>query len=91
MRLTKHDREAFVRAVMQDVPNTDTCNALKAKLTAAIAACFTLKQAKERLPEFVKYLPTDRDSTGTSNLPAVANLVADLVQLGWPKDKEAQA
>lgn len=60
---------------------------LKEKLTAAIGACRTLKQARERLPEFEKYLPTERGNTGTANLPVVANLVADLTKAGWPKDK----
>lgn len=56
------------------------------KLTAAIGACTTLKVAKERLPEFVKYLPQERDSTGVTHLPVIANLVADLTCLGWPKE-----
>ena len=33
--------------------------ALRKKITAAIASCSTLKQAKEALPEFEKYLPVD--------------------------------
>ena len=51
MRLTKSDKEAFVRAC---------------------------------LPEFEKYLPAERDVTGTVNLP-VANVLAELTNLGWPK------
>ena len=57
---------------------------LEEKLTGAIGGCSTLKTALARLPEFEKYLPADRDSTGVSNLP-VANVVADLVKAGWPK------
>lgn len=57
---------------------------LKSKLTTVIEGCRTLKQAKERLPEFAKYLPAERGTSGTSNLP-VANLVADLTAAGWPK------
>ena len=59
--------------------------ALEDKLTATIACCTTLKTALERLPEFVAYLPTERDGTGVVNLPAVANLVTDLMAAGWPK------
>lgn len=59
---------------------------LRAELQSAIYCCSTLKQAKERLPEFEKYLPTDRDGTHISTLP-VANLVADLTAAGWPKDQ----
>lgn len=61
-------------------------DALQAKLRGIIKACSTLKQATERLPEFVKYLPADRTSTGVVNLP-VANVVADLMAAGWPKDQ----
>jgi Nucleotide modification associated domain 5 len=64
-------------------------DAVEAKLTASIEACTTLKSAKERLPEFEKYLPADRTPEKGVYLPAVANLVADLATLGWPKDKVA--
>ena len=153
MKLTKSDREAFVRAVLQDVPAEDwgaqlnavardellplvvanphvanvthawggnaniylknDCpevadvqaklaamiaardaeytarTALQHKLEAAIGACSTLAAAQKALPEFEKYLPKDRTKTGATSLPAVANLVADLTKLGWPKDKAA--
>lgn len=60
---------------------------LKEKIGATIAECSTLKVAKARLPEFEKYLPQDTDAFKTPNVPAIANLVADLTKLGWPKDK----
>lgn len=63
----------------------DARKAMGEKLRAIIDGCSTLKVAKERLPEFEKYLPADRDGHGTTNLP-VANVVADLMNLGWPKD-----
>lgn len=53
------------------------------RLNAAINACTTLKQLNDRLPEFAKYFPTEQQPT--KNLPAIANLVADLTKLGWPK------
>src|SRR5574343_368289 len=149
MRLTKTDKEAFVKAVMLDVPKIDyeeqlrkaitakweamlpadlgewrrkypdrfkseyiynakvigpvhpsehrdimgspdilalynsvkeqagTREELREKLYIVIRSCVTLEQAQERLPEFAKYLPADRDGTGVSNLPAVAGVVAD--------------
>lgn len=61
---------------------------LRTKIHGAIYGCTTLKAAQERLPEFVKYLPKDRDGTLTPNLPAVVNLVADLTKAGWPKGKK---
>lgn len=62
---------------------------MQLKLGGIINGCSTLKQAKERLPEFEKYLPKERDATGVSNLPAVSNVVAELSKLGWPKEQAA--
>lgn len=53
----------------------------QAKLNAVVNGCTTLKQLRTRLPEFVQYMP--EEETATRNLPAIANLVADLVHLGW--------
>ena len=58
------------------------------KLKGAIEACSTLKQLNERLPEFKKYFPTEQQPT--KNLPALANVVADLSRLGWPKGAAKQ-
>lgn len=69
---------------VEDREQTARREALEAKLKAIIEGCRTLKQAKERLPEFEKYLPAERGVTGTTNLPA-ANLVAELNAAGWPK------
>lgn len=60
--------------------------ALEERVSGVINSCTTLKIAKERLPEFVKYLPEEQEKT--QNLPAIANIVADLTKLGWPKDKQ---
>lgn len=53
------------------------------KLTAAFEGINTLKQAESTFPEFKKYYPTEAQPT--KNLPALANVVADLSKLGWPK------
>lgn len=60
-------------------------NNLRKQLTAVIAACSTLKQAKEALPEFIKYLPEEPGNPVDRTLPVVGNLVADLSKAGWPK------
>lgn len=60
-------------------------NNLRKQLTAVIAACTTLKQAKEALPEFIKYLPEEPGNPVDRTLPVVGNLVADLSKAGWPK------
>jgi hypothetical protein len=59
---------------------------LEAKLQAAINSCSTLRQARERLPEFLAYLPKEEEPL--KNLPAVANLVVSLIDAGW-QQKEA--
>ena len=57
----------------------------QSKLSAAINGCSTLAQLKKLLPEFISYFPSETEPT--KNLPAVANMVADLSKLGWPKGK----
>ena len=60
----------------------------KRNLQQAVMACTTTKQFKAAFPEFEKYAPTENQPT--KNLPAMANVVADLSKLGWPKgEKEA--
>ena len=61
----------------------DERNAMHRKLTAAFEGINTLKQALTAFPEFKKYYPTEMEPT--KNLPALANVVADLSKLGWPK------
>lgn len=69
----------------------DEMNGLEKKLKGAIAAFSTRKAAAAAMPEFEKYLPEECEPT-TKNLPALANLVADLIAAGWPKQKaEAEA
>ena len=65
-------------------------DAMHRKLTAAFEGISTLKQALTMFPEFKKYMPTEAEPT--KNLPALANVMADLSKLGWPKDaKKTQA
>lgn len=61
---------------------------LRDKLTGAINACTTRKQAAEALPEFEKYLPAD-EPKDLRSLPALANVAADFVKAGWPKGQKA--
>lgn len=54
---------------------------VKEKLESALAGINTRNQFVNTFPEFSHYAP---DEPGvTSNLPAVANLIADLVKAGW--------
>ena len=62
--------------------DTERHNA-KCKLQGIVEGCSTLKQLQTLLPEFKQYMPTE--TAPAKNLPAVANMVADLSKLGWPK------
>lgn len=55
----------------------------RTKLRGIVMSCNTLQQLTKLLPEFIKYFPTE--TAPTKNLPALANMVADLSKLGWPK------
>ena len=66
----------------------DERSKMESQLRGIIESCSTLEAAKKRLPEFEKYLPTEANPV-TANLP-VANLVADLNRMGWPKTKETK-
>ncbi len=59
-------------------------DAMRRKLTHAFEGIRTLKAALKMFPEFKKYMPTEAEPT--KNLPALANVMADLSKLGWPKD-----
>lgn len=69
---------------LKEQQNKKRCD-LHCNVRAMIYGCSTLKQAKERLPEFAKYLPQERDGQIIATLPAVANVVTDLMAAGWPK------
>ena len=71
--------EMCKKYIAEDRAVINARNALK----GAIEACSTYKQLMTRLPEFEKYYP--KPDAKSSNLPALANVVADLSKLGWPK------
>jgi hypothetical protein len=75
-------KELKAKYVLEDDKISDARYALK----SAIEACTTLKQLNDRLPEFKKYFPTEQKPV--ANLPALANVVADLSKLGWPKGEQ---
>jgi len=52
------------------------------KIRGVAYGCNTLKQLKELLPEFIKYMPED-DSPIARNLPVVTNIVSDFKKAGW--------
>lgn len=56
---------------------------MEKKLEHAFEGIRTVKQAMTTFPEFAKYYPSEAQPT--KNLPALANVMADLTRLGWPK------
>lgn len=80
--------EEDIRAICEPYKAEDAARSkAECSLAGVVEACSTLKQLKERLPEFTKYYPTE--GAPTANLPALANVVADLSKLGWPKGAKA--
>ena len=63
---------------------------LETRLRSVAYSCSTRKALAAALPEFEKYLPEDNPAAVRS-LPVVANVVADFVRAGWPKDKQVAA
>lgn len=61
---------------------------LRSDLRAVAYSVTTRKALVSLLPEFEKYLPED-DRAAMRTVPAVANVVTNLIAAGWPKDKEA--
>lgn len=58
-------------------------NELEHKLKAIVYGVSSTKTLLKQLPEFDKYIP--KDAQASENLPAIANVVADLMEAGWPK------
>lgn len=73
-----------IKAIIKPYEDEDEAHReARAQLEAAVDGCSTLNALKKAFPEFEKYLPTE--AKPTKNLPALANVVADLSKLGWPK------
>lgn len=65
-------------------PYKEAANArwnIQNKLASAFAPIKTRKQFVDTFPEFSAYAPPEAGKS--TNLPAIANVVASLVQLGW--------
>ena len=62
----------------------EAISAARCKLEGAIEGCTTRKALMTRLPEFEAYFPAEQAPLSKS-VPALANMVADLSKLGWPK------
>lgn len=79
-----------VEAILQIYHDEDNARyQARQDLKAAVRACNTRKQFVDRFPEFEKYAPSEPGKS--SNLPALANVVAGLAKLGWPKGEVVSA
>ena len=87
-KLPEATLEEIKRLVQLKDEQTHRLDQLRIKLRGIADSCTTRKALVEALPEFEKYLPADAP-TACRMLPVVANVVADFVAAGWPKDKLA--
>jgi hypothetical protein len=53
---------------------------------ATVAGVSSTEKLEKMFPELVQYMPAK--VTKTENLPVCANLMADIVKLGWPDGKK---
>ena len=89
--LAKHSVSDGCRAAIRELIESarEESKAIKAASDALAGAIFSIRTVKafvNQFPELAKYAPAE-PTTGT-NLPAIANVMADLSKLGWPKGKE---
>ncbi len=84
--VTGNVSEAQLKAICKPIKDAiEARQAIYNKLSGVMESVRTLVQLKKLLPEFTAYFPTEEEPA--KNLPAVANLVTDMVKLGWPTDK----
>lgn len=85
----KKIEDAVADLVAKSKAQGERNKALNEKLRACAYSASTRKQLAELLPEFEKYLPPD-EAAALRSLPVVANVVADFVKAGWPKNAKAK-
>lgn len=89
------DIDALPDAVREEVraladkaeEQNEKLKSLKASVKAVAYGSTTRKSLIDKLPEFAKYLP--RDEEKPAHPIAMANVVSEFMQAGWPKDKVA--
>jgi hypothetical protein len=81
--------EQFNTLFAEMLGEAQAVEAASAALTGAIYGIRTVKAFVAQFPELAKYAPAE--PTMGTNLPAIANVMADLSKLGWPKSKEVAA
>lgn len=79
--LTDEQQEAVLEPFVEEDRQRQQA---RGRLGALVMGCSTRNQLVKLLPECEKYLPA-KASTDRS-LPVVANVIADMTKLGWPKE-----
>ena len=79
--LTEKEQALIADLIQAAIEQDDRLDSLKSSLNSSIRYCKTLKQLKEALPEFEKYMP-EENQPASQNLPALANIVADFKAAG---------
>lgn len=93
--IARHDLSAECKEGLQQLADSaiaeiQAIETARQSLANSLGGIRTLKQFLEAYPELKKYAPQEQGKT--SNLPAIANVMTDLMQLGWPKGgNEAKA
>ena len=83
---TEENKAALAKLVAQEKAQCAARLELRRKLEKVVRGCNTTKQLADALPEFAKYLP--KENAVDRSVPAVANVVADFMQAGWPGEKK---
>ena len=83
---SKHTAAALVKETLDFTAKTAERQAAKTKLQSALLTVNTLKQFLDTFPELAKYAPQEVGMD--RSVPAVANVMAELTKLGWPKGKK---
>lgn len=89
-KLTAEAQAKFDELNTLQMAQNEARQQLRRKLESAINSCTTDTQVRKALPEFAKYLP-EAESPVDRTVPVIANLVSDLMSMGWPKDQELKA
>lgn len=83
--------DAVSALISKDNAQRQVLHEMRLKVRAAVYAHTTTKSLLKAYPEWEKYIPQDPSAVRTPNLPAPANLISDLVKLGWPDGGKPKA
>lgn len=82
--LTTADGYAKFKLILDEyIQESNQIEAVKEKLKLSIDGITTTQSLIKQFPEFEKYVPSE--SVKVKTLPAIANVMASLSSMGWPK------